>query len=218
MRKKLPPLNALRSLEAAARHTSFKDAANELCVSHSAISHQVKLLEDHLGVELFTRKARAVELTRAGKLYYPVLRDAFDHILEVSQQIMAPHAADVVTVQVYSTLAIRWLIPRLPQFQASFPDIQIRLNTAQTDVDFARDDVDACIMIGKAVDDDLHYRYLFSSELFPVCSPSLLTQGGGIKTPQDLAYQTILQVYPSSKDWAIWLNKGAYYIIAIVLY
>ena len=206
MRKKLPPLNALRSFEAAARHTSFKEAANELCVSQSAISHQIKLLEDHLGVELFTRKARAVELTRAGKIYYPVLRNAFDHIVEATSQITTPNAAGVVTVQIYSTLAIRWLIPRLPQFQTNHPDIQVRLNTAQTDVDFAHDDVDACVMIGKAVEDDLHYRYLFSSEIFPVCSPSLLTRGHGIASPQDLEKQTILQVHPSSKDWDIWLN------------
>lgn len=206
MRKKLPPLNALRSFEAAARHTSFKDAANELCVSHSAISHQIKLLEDHLGVELFTRKARAVELTRAGKLYYPVLRDAFDHILEVTRQIMAPQAADIITIQVYSTLAIRWLIPRLPKFQIAFPDIQIRLNTAQSDVNFAHDDVDACIKIGKAVEPDLHYRYLFSSEVFPVCSPSLLSGKKGIDSPEDLEKLPLLQVHTSPRDWLIWLR------------
>ena len=206
MRKKLPSLTALRSFEAAARHSSFKDAAIELCVSHSAISHQIKLLEDQLGVELFTRKARSVELTRAGKIYFPVLRDAFDSINEATEQITAPHAAGVVTIQVYSTFAIRWLIPRLPQFQARNPDIQVRLNTAQTDVDFAHDDVDACVRIGRPLEPDLHQRFLFASELFPVCSPSLLAGATPLAAPQDLAGHTILQVPPSAKDWGIWLR------------
>lgn len=206
MRKKLPSLTALRSFEAAARRSSFKDAAIELCVSHSAISHQVKLLEEQLGVELFTRKARSVELTRAGAIYFPVVRDAFDSINEATEQIIAPHAAGVVTIQVYSTFAIRWLIPRLPQFQLRNPDIQIRLNTAQTDVDFAHDDVDACVRIGRPLEPDLHQQLLFSSELFPVCSPGLLTDSEGLSTPQDLVRHTILQVPPSAKDWDIWLH------------
>lgn len=209
VRKHLPPLNALRSFEAAARHTSFKDAADELCVSHSAISHQIKLLEKNLGVELFSRKARAVELTRTGKLYYPVLREAFNNILDATEQITSPHAAGVVTVQLYSTFAIRWLIPRLPNFQLQHPDVQLRLNTAQNDVDFAHDDVDACIRIGLPDDPDLFYRHLFSAEIYPVCSPSLLTQGGGIRTPQDLENFTILQVHPSPKDWDIWLRANS---------
>ncbi|MBT4518819.1 MAG: transcriptional regulator GcvA [Halieaceae bacterium] len=208
MRNKLPPLNALRSFEAAARHSSFKEAADELCVSHSAISHQIKLLETNLGLELFTRKARAVELTRSGKLYYPVLREAFDNILEATQKITAPHAADIITVQVYSTFAIRWLIPRLPNFQLQHPDIQLRLNTAQAEVDFSHSDVDACIKIGLPDEPGLSYRHLFSAEVYPVCSPSLLTQGRGISKLQDIENHTILQVYPSPKDWDMWLRAN----------
>ena len=206
MRKKMPPLTALRSFEAAARHSSFRDAAEELCVSHSAISHQIKLLESHLDVELFTRKARAVELTKLGKSYYPVIRDAFDKIADGTALLLSPQSSSVLTVQLYSTFAIRWLIPRLNRFNAAYPDIQVRLNTSQADVDFEHDDVDLCVMIGTRSSLDLHYDYLFSSELFPVASPSFIEEKGGFSSVSDLEGQPILQVYPSEKDWYVWLK------------
>ena len=210
MRRVLPPLNALRSFEAAARHGSFKAAAEELCVSHSAISHQVKLLEQYLGMELFSRRSRAVELTRAGRAYYPVLRETFDRLADSTALLLTPKRQDVLTIQLYSTFAIRWLIPRLPDFQAKHPQINVRLNTSQRDVDFEHEDVDACVMIGTPSEDDLHYTFLFGAELLPVCSPSLLQGAAPLKTPQDLARQSLLQVYPSRRDWSVWLEaQGA---------
>ncbi|MCH8303252.1 MAG: LysR family transcriptional regulator, partial [Proteobacteria bacterium] len=113
MRKRLPPLNALRTFEAAARNGSFKHAAEELCVSHSAVSHQIKQLEQYLGVELFIRKARSVEISKLGRAYYPVLRGAFDRIAAGTERIFKPDIPGILTVQAYSTFAIRWLIPRL---------------------------------------------------------------------------------------------------------
>ena len=201
MRKKIPPLTALRSFEAAARHCSFRDAAEELCVSHSAISHQIKQLESHLGVELFTRKSRAVELTKLGRLYYPILREAFDRIAEGTELVTAPHSASILTVQMYSTFAIRWLIPRLPGFNKAHPEIQVRLNTSQADVDFQQDDVDLCVMIGEPSSAALHYDHLFDSLMFPVGSPALLSGDPPLGSPGDLGSATILQVYPSRKDW-----------------
>ena len=206
MRKKIPPLTALRSFEAAARHCSFRDAAEELCVSHSAISHQIKQLESHLGVELFTRKSRAVELTKLGRLYYPILREAFDRIAEGTELVTAPHSASILTVQMYSTFAIRWLIPRLPGFNKPHPEIQVRLNTSQADVDFQQDDVDLCVMIGEPSSAALHYDHLFDSLMFPVGSPALLSGDPPLGSPGDLASATILQVYPSRKDWYVWLD------------
>ena len=208
LRNKLPPLNALRSFEAAARHKSFRHAADELCVSHSAISHQVKLLEDYLATRLFSRQARSVQLTKIGEFYYPILRQAFDQIAEGTATITKPNAPNILTIQLYSTFAIRWLIPRLPAFQSENPDVQVRLHTAQDDVDFDQADVDMCVMIGKA-DKDLHYDYLFSSELFPVASPALQLGDSPINTPQDLEKHSLLQVYPSSRDWHDWLKGNA---------
>ena len=101
MRKRLPPLNALRTFEAAARHCSFADAGEELCVSHSAVSHQIKKLEQHLGLELFLRVAKGVELSKVGRTYYPVIRDAFDRIVDGTDLILEPASPGVVTLQLY---------------------------------------------------------------------------------------------------------------------
>jgi LysR family transcriptional regulator, glycine cleavage system transcriptional activator len=205
-RPRLPPLNALRAFEAAARHGSFKEAALELHVSQSAISHQVKGLEEALGVELFVRKTRAVELTPNGRIYYPVLREAFNRIADGAELIRTPAAAGVVTLQAYSTFTMRWLIPRLPGFQRAHPDIHLRLHTSQQDVDFDRSDVDACIMIGRPTHPELHYAHLFACELFPVCSPALLAGSRAPGSPKDLGTQVLLQVYPSAGDWRVWLD------------
>jgi len=207
MRKRLPPLNALRTFEAAARHRSFKGASNELCVSHSAVSHQIKKLEQYLGVELFIRVAKGVELSRAGRDYYPTIRAAFDRISDGTELILALKAPGIVTVQVYSTFAIRWLIPRMPDFQARFPNVMVRLYTSQSDVNFEHEDVDLCVMIGTPSHADLHYDYLFSSRIFPVCSPALLNGDTRLDKPRDLARHTIIQVYPSAQDWSVWLEE-----------
>jgi len=206
LRKKIPPLNSLRSFEAAARHGSFKDAADELCVSVSAISHQIKQLEQNINVELFFRKTRAVELTRIGKQYYPIVREAFDKLADGTEFVLKPTRPDVLTIQLYSTFAIRWLIPRLPDFQAKYPNISVRLNTSQFDVDFEQSDVDACVMIGNKTSQGLHYSYLFSSEIFPVCSPKLFENRELLKHPEQLNEFTLMQVYPSKRDWYTWLE------------
>jgi LysR family glycine cleavage system transcriptional activator len=208
MRKRLPPLNALRTFEAAARNGSFKHAAEELCVSHSAVSHQIKQLERHLGVELFIRKARSVELSRQGRAYYPVLRGAFDRIAEGTDRIFKPDIPGILTVQGYSTFAIRWLIPRLPVFRDLHPEISVRLHTSQWDVDFEHEDIDVCILIDDRSRTDLRYDYLFSSLIFPVCSPALLKNGKPFESPAELGDHTLLQVYPSEKDWWTWLEKN----------
>lgn len=207
MAKKIPPLNALRSFEAAARHLSFREAAEELCVSHSAISHQIKLLERYLNLELFIRKARAVELTKAGKQYYPALRDAFEQMSDATEQLLSPQRPDVLTVQLYNTFAIRWMIPRLADFHALHPGISVRLTMSQQDVDFNHDDVDACIRVGKSSSAEVDHLYLFTNELFPVCSPQFAGRDSNLfKQPQDLAKAVILQVYPSEQDWFTWLH------------
>ena len=209
-RRKLPSLNALRAFEAAARHLSFKEAAEELAVSQSAISHQIKGLEDQLGLPLFVRKTRGIELTRKGEMYYPILRNALDSIAEGTQILLESASPSVLTLQVYSTFTIRWLLPRLSRFQEKYPDTQVRLTTAQADVDFRQNDVDAAIMIGMEADSALHYDHLFDVELFPVCSKEYLHKYGPIATPRDIRPVHFLQVYPSANDWYVWLEKRGY--------
>ncbi|TNE61051.1 MAG: transcriptional regulator GcvA [Alphaproteobacteria bacterium] len=207
VKRQLPPLNALKAFEAAARTGSFRDAAEELHVSHSAVSHQIKKLEEYLETELFIRHPRSVELTRSGRTYFLVLKEAFDRIAEGTKILLKPAQHNVLTVQTYSSFAIRWLIQRLPLFSAEFPDYQVRLHTSQTDPDFDNHDVDLAIMIGHPENKDLFFEYLFSPEMFPVCSPSLVAGDKPLDKPADLANHTILQVYPSERDWPIWLNK-----------
>ncbi len=208
-RRRLPPLNALRAFEAAARYMSFKEAAGELNVSQSAISHQVKTLETYLGLHLFVRKTRAVELTLKGKLFYPVLRDAFDRLADGTRLIEEGESSAILTLHVYSTFTIRWLLPRLTRFQELHPDVQVRLHTSQDDVNFAKDDTDASIMIGQPLDRHLSYHQLFACELFPVCSPRYLERHGAISAPSDLDSANLLQVFPSAADWQVWLEANA---------
>lgn len=206
-KRKLPPLNALRAFEAAARHGSFKLAAEELSVSQSAISHQVRSLEEYLGVHLFVRQIRAVELNRKGAMYYPVLRDALDRISDATELVVSDRLSTTLTVQVYSTFTIRWLLPRLAEFQRAHPNLQVRLHTSQDDVNFDQDDIDLAIMIGVASNSQLHYTHLFDSELFPVCSPQYLERHGKFEDPADIRDHPILQVYPSAGDWHVWLES-----------
>jgi LysR family glycine cleavage system transcriptional activator len=206
--RKLPSLNALRTFEAAARNGSFKAAAIELCVSQSAVSHQIKLLEAELGVELFVRKAQGVELSRQGRAYFPILRDAFERIAAGTDLLRGSAARPRLTLQVYSTFAIRWLIPRLPAFQRSHPDVNVRLHTSQSDVNFEYEDVDACVMIGNRTSVGLHYDYLFSSRVFPVCSPGTRAEYHLHDEPSRLRDVPLLQVYPSRVDWWTWLNAN----------
>lgn len=207
MKREIPPLNALRSFEAAARNGSFRDAAAELNVSQSAISHQVKHLEVALGLELFVRRPRAVELTAAGKSYYPVLKDAFDSIADGTRALLRPQAEDVLTIQMYSTFAVRWLMLRMDRFHQAHPDIQVRLITSQSDADFDQHDIDLAVKIGEADKKDVTYDYLFTPALFPVCSPRLLEGEPRLRTPEDLVNHPILQVYPSERDWYAWLAE-----------
>ncbi|MEO0399740.1 MAG: transcriptional regulator GcvA [Pseudomonadota bacterium] len=208
MQKKTPPLNALKAFEAAARLGSFKDAAEALNVSQSAVSHQVKNLEDFLGVELFIRRARSVTLTSAGSRYFPYIRDAFDHISEGTRLLTHNQQDHILTVQTYSTFAMRWLVPRLHAFSRRCPNVQVRLITAQNDPDFAAQDIDIAVIAGRRYGAEIHADYLFTPLLFPVCSPRLLESGPPLQRPTDLSRHKILQVYPSEKDWTAWLSAA----------
>lgn len=204
-RARLPSLNSLRAFEAAARHLSLKKAAVELCVSQSAISHQIKTLETQLGTALFLRQARGVELTSKGQLYYPALRSAFNTIAEATALVREQESRGVITIQVYATFAIRWLLPRLARFQQAYPELQVRLHTNQRDADLEHNDIDAAIMIGKPPP-AMASQELFRAQMRPVCSPGFLQREGPIESPEDLMGKLLLQVYPSSEDWPNWFS------------
>jgi LysR family glycine cleavage system transcriptional activator len=204
--RSIPPLNALRAFEAAARTGSFKDAALELHVSQSAVSHQIKHLEQVLGVKLFDRSTRAVVLTEAGRSYLPFLQQAFDSISDGTRLVTRVTREDILTIRMYSTFAVRWLISRLHGFQDRHPDLQVRLMTSQLDTALPDQDIDLAVMIGRPAPGRVHFQYLFSPTMFPVCSPKLMSGRKRIRRPEDLSEFTILQVYPSAGDWAAWLE------------
>ncbi len=208
MKRHLPPLNSLRAFEAAARHCNFRKAADELNVSQSAISHQLKLLESRLGIELFHRSVHSVELSEAGLLYYPVLRDAFDRMSDVTERIRLNTESTLLTVQVYVTFATAWLIPRLSDFQKKHPEIQVNINTTHIDVDFEHSDVDVCVFMGYKDQAKVQYNYLFTSELYPVCGPELLTNAKTLKHPKDLLQQNLLYINNAEQDWSNWFSAA----------
>ena len=206
-RRDLPPLRALTAFEAAARLGSFRLAAVELGITRSAVSHQVKSLEQRLGIQFFRRDARRAELTQAGHVYYPAIREAFDQI-ETQTRALRPAANDnELIIQVYVTVALKWLIPRLHDFERRFPDMKIRMSTSYFDWDFDEKNVDAGFILARNKAPHHYYRPLFRSLLAPVCAPELLTGPNAIKTPQDLKRHKLLYVYTAEEDWHIWLES-----------
>ena len=207
-RRDLPPLRALTAFEAAARLGSFRLAANELSITRSAVSHQVKSLEQRLGVQLFRRDARRAELTELGHTYYPAVRDAFDQI-EVQTRALRPSTADnELTVQVYVTVALKWLIPRLHDFERRYPDMKVRLSTSYFDWDFDEKNVDAGFILARNRSPSHYYRPLFRSLLSPVCAPELMKGPNAIRTPEDLRKHKLLYVYTADEDWHLWLQAA----------
>lgn len=205
-RRDLPPLRALTAFEAAARLGSFRMAANELGITRSAVSHQVKLLEDRLGTQLFRRDARRAELTQAGQAYFPAIRDAFDQI-ESQTRAARPSVTDnELTVQVYVTVALKWLIPRLHDFERRFPDMKVRLSTSYFDWDFDDRNVDLGIILARNKAPGHYYRPLFKSYLVPVCAPQLLKGDNPLKKPEDLKKHKLIDVYTAEEDWQLWLD------------
>ena len=172
------------------------------------MSHQVKSLEQQLGLKLFRRDARRAELTPAGHAYFPTVRDAFDQI-DIQTRSLKPAAADKqLTIQVYVTVALKWLIPRLHDFERRFPDMKVRLSTAYFDWDFDEANVDAGFILARNKQPGHHYRALFRSLLTPVCSPGLLNDGNAIRAPEDLKKHKLLYVYTAEEDWRLWLEAA----------
>lgn len=204
MGRRLPPLNALRAFEAAARHLSFTKAAAELHVTQAAISHQVRQLEAHLGGKLFRRMTRQVALTDAGATLMPVVSDAFDRIAGAAVRVSRRRSDRQVTVSTTPVMGPRWLAPRLPRFWAAHPDIELRLHHSVDLVDFDLDGIDIAIRYGAGPWPGLVHEPIVAVTLSPVCAPGLLTATPPLRRPEDLAHVTLLHEN-STQDWVEWL-------------
>ncbi|RJF75445.1 transcriptional regulator GcvA [Rhodopseudomonas palustris] len=209
MTARLPSLNGLRAFEAAARHLSFTLAAAELNVTQTAISHQIKRLEQELGLKLFVRQNRTLALTPQAREYLPGIRAAFNDLRLATDRLLRKDNARILTVSTLSSLAAKWLLPRLPSFQEAHPDIDVRITTSTALVDFARDDVDAAIRYGRGRWPGLRADWLMADELFPVCSPALLAARKPLQHPQDLAQHALLHTTGGyGDDWRLWLTAA----------
>src|SRR6478672_10943789 len=209
MTARLPSLNGLRAFEAAARHMSFTLAASELNVTQTAISHQIRRLEEELGIRLFIRQNRALALTPEARDYLPGVRAAFNDLRLATDRLLRKDDDKVLTVSTLASLAAKWLLPRLTDFQEQHPGIDVRITTSTSLVDFQRDNVDAAIRYGRGQWAGLRADWLMADEVFPVCSPALLTGKRPLKCPEDLKDHVLLHTSnTNSDDWRLWLTAA----------
>jgi LysR family transcriptional regulator, glycine cleavage system transcriptional activator len=206
MPRRLPALNALKAFEAAARHESFTRAAEELFVTQGAVSHQVKALEEELGLKLFNRERQRLVITEAGREYLTVIRDALDRIAVGTERLMQRRSSGALTISTSPDFAAKWLVYRLGRFAEQHPDIALRVSADLHHVDFAREDVDLAVRHGEGDWAGLHAERLATEQLFPVCSPKLL--GGRRRLrPADVRKFPIIHL-GTHKDWARWLEAA----------
>src|SRR5690606_30620975 len=208
MATRLPPRNALHTVEAAARHLSFTKAADELFVTQAAVSHQIRTLEEHLGTPLFRRMNRALMLTDEGQALLPAVREAFDRLSAGVRRVQDLCCGGALTISTTPSFAASWLAGRIARFQALHPEIELQLSATPRLVDFAREDVDCGIRYGMGDWPGLVAQRLFQTALVPVCSPTLLDGPNPLRRPQDLARHTLLHALDDPDDWRLWL-RGA---------
>jgi LysR family transcriptional regulator, glycine cleavage system transcriptional activator len=208
-RRRLPPLNALRAFEAAARHLNFSRAADELAVTPGAVSQQIQNLEDYVGASLFKRTPKGLLLTDAAQTALPALREAFDRLAEAASLLTAAVDGRRLTVSVAPSFAAKWLVPRLGQFEAAHPQVDVWLSADMDIVDFALGEIDLAIRYGAGRYPGLEVVKLMSETVIPVASPELL-EINPINQPSDLANHILLHdgspdADDSCPDWSMWL-------------
>jgi len=199
------PLNALRVFEAVAAHLSFTAAARELGVTTAAVSAQIKSLEADLGVPLFRRHTRAVALTQEGAELLPGVSRGLDELRRAVERIRRERAGGLLNLSVPSEFLQRWLLPRLAEFTARHPEIELRFAPARSGLDFDREDFHAAILYGPGEWPGLRAERLLDEWVFPVCSPALLAKLGPIETLADFARYTLIQ--SRTEPWSDWLRR-----------
>lgn len=210
LNRRLPPLAALVAFEAVARHLSITRAADELALTQAAVSRKIRGLEDDLGVRLFDRLHRALRLTSEGERLQAVAAASLTHVAETAEQLRRRGASAQVEVSTTIAFASFWLMPRIPQFRALHPEVELRLSVSDPFVDPAREGVDAGIRYGAGDWPGLVSRLLFDEEVFPVCSPGYLAAHPELTGVAALAEQTLLHLdvdYHAWTDWASWFRE-----------
>jgi LysR family glycine cleavage system transcriptional activator len=213
MGRRLPPLNALRAFESAARLGSFVRAADELAVTPTAISHQIKSLEEALGVELFVRLARGLRLSDAGVRYLPELTKGFDALARAGDRLSGDSMAGVLHVNTLASFSHCWLVPRLMSFHRRYPDLRLRMSASIGHVDFLGEDVDVSVRYGRGQYPGLRAVKIMEEEVFPVASTALVEAGPPLRDWSDLAQHLLLHDYCADDaepwiTWPVWLRHA----------
>lgn len=208
MKKRIPALSSLRAFEAAARLRSFKQAADELAVTATAISHRIRALETELGCLLFVRKTRAIELTSAGQSLYTAVRDGFDTIA-ASVDSLRQRARPSVRISTTPAFAAKWLVPRLADFQRLHPQIDLHVHASYEPIDLNLGTIDLAIRYGQGRYDDMHATLLLQDRFAPVASPALQ-----VTDTQTLLQRTLIHFdwgrsTPLDITWATWARAAA---------
>jgi len=207
MARRLPPLNSLKAFEAAARHLSFTRAATELNVTQAAISHQVKGLEETLGMALFRRVNRSLLLTDEGQALYPDLGNAFDIIASSVERLYERDQAGVLTLSTLDSIAASWLVPKIGKFRVLHPDIDVRISTSDQIADFTSGGFDMALRYGARAYPGMEVVLLMEETLLPALSPSLLEKFGPLDSPADLARFPLLHD-DMRDDWGVWMDAA----------
>jgi LysR family glycine cleavage system transcriptional activator len=207
MLRRLPALNALKAFEAAARSESFTRAAEELCVTQGAVSHQVKALEQQLGLKLFNRERQRLVITAAGREYLEVVRDALDRIAAGTERLVQRQTSGALTVSTSPDFAAKWLVHRLGRFAEAHPEIDLRVSATLHHVDFAREEVDLAVRHGEGQWPGLDAVRLCSEELFAVGSPALLRGRKRVLKPAELTSFKLLHL-DNREAWSKWFDAA----------
>ena len=203
----LPPLTALRAFEAVATRLSVKAAAEALSITPSALSHQLRVLEEALGLKLFHRLNRRLLLTDAGQVYFSKIAPAFETLRAATAEIAERGQADTLVVTAPASFAEIWLLPRLPHFLAEHPEVDLRIEATSRPIDYGREAVDASIRYGMGPWPGLESRRLVSERLVALCAPALVHGRDRIRTPADLARQTLIHSDQRLTGWTAWLRR-----------
>jgi LysR family glycine cleavage system transcriptional activator len=212
VRSNLPPLNALRTFEAAARHLNFSRAAEELHVTPSAVSHQIKELEIRIGAALFLRAKKSLSLTEAGDVLLGGAHTAFGALSRAMDDLRALAHAPLLTVSVPPSVAMKWLVPRLDTFRSRYPEIDVRISTDNELPDLISGDVDIAVHYGEGMYPDVVAELLVPNSVAPMCSPKLLAGDRPLRAPSDLSRVTLLHDNGGDEfgnpayDWGTWLQ------------
>ncbi len=208
---RLPPLNALKAFEAAARRLNITRAAEELSVTPGAISQQIRILEEHAGAPLFHREGRQIALTELGAELYPLLRDGFDYLKRAGDLLYRPDRRHALAVSVPPSFASKWLAPRIARFAAAHPEIEVWMSADMRLADVSGGRVDVAVRYGRGDYPGVRSERLLNADVTPVCAPSLTMGDNALRRPSDLARHVLIHLRPSEleeprPDWSAWLK------------